>query len=276
MVDSVNTNSGSLFGLQSFNRTNSLLNKTQSELTTGKKISSAKDDAATFAIAQKLFSSLQGRNAVSDSLDRAISTTDVSLAATGAVSELLINLKEKAVQAADPGLDDDSRRALDDEFQVLKEQITTTINSAGFNGTNPLIDGGGEITALISETGDDTISIGESDLSLGGSNVILAENQTLLSADNAATAVSAIEDSITNVNSVLSNLGSGASRLEQAKTFNELSSNVTEVGIGNLTDANLASTSASLAAQEVKRALGIANLNIANRAPQALLQLFRS
>lgn len=274
MVDSVNNNAGSSFGIQNLTSTNRSLSKTQNELTTGKSVSSAKDDAATFAIAQKLLSSLQGRSAVSSSIDRALSTTDVSLAATGAVSDLLINLKEKAVMAADPGLDDASRRALDDEFQTLKAQITSTIQSAGFNGTNPLVAGGGDITAISDEKGDNVITIAENDLSLGGATVTLTEAQTILSSSDALTAVSAIEDSLNNVNDFLSVLGSGATRLENTKAFNQLQADKEAEGIGNLTDANLSKTSANLAAQEVKQALGIASLNIANQAPRALLQLF--
>ncbi|WND01738.1 flagellin [Temperatibacter marinus] len=274
MVDSVNSNAGSALGIQSLTSTNRLLNKTQNELTTGRSVNSAADDAATFAIAQQLFSSLQGRNAVSDSLDRALSTVDVSLAAGGIVSDLLLDLKEKAVQASDPGLDDDSRRALDTEFQVLKEQITSTLSSAGFNGTNPLVSGGGDITALSNEKGDDVISISEQDLSLGGSNITLSDGKNILSSTSASSAVSDIEDSINNVSQVLSDLGSGFNRLEQAKSFNQISSDAIETGISNLTDANLASTAANLAAQQVKQSLGIQSLSIANNAPKQLLKLF--
>lgn len=276
MVDSVNTNASAFQGISSLNKTRSSLATDQREISTGLKVSSAKDDAATFAIAQTLRSSLKGQNAVQQSLDRAISTVDVSLAASGTVSNLLLSLKEKAVTASDPGLDDDSRRALNEEFSVIRDQITSTLKAAGFNGNNPLVAGGGDITAITNETGDDIIRVTEQNLSLGGNNVVLTESQDILTASNAQATVAAIETSISNVTDVLSTLGSTSNRLEGIKSLSQTLSDTTESGLGNLVDADLASSSASLSANRIKEQLGIASLNIANQSPQNILQLFRN
>ena len=140
MAFSINVNESALSALRNLNLTSKSLNETQTHINTGLKISSSKDNAAIFSIAQKLRGDLRGFNAVKQSLDRGISTTDIALAAAGSISDLLIEMKEKAVAAADQGLDNVSRSALNQDFVALRDQISTIINNASFNGTN-LIDG---------------------------------------------------------------------------------------------------------------------------------------
>ncbi|VAW00712.1 Flagellin protein FlaA, partial [hydrothermal vent metagenome] len=101
MAFSVNTNAIALSALFNLNSTTRALERTQTAINTGLKVSSAKDNAAIFSIAQKLRADLKGYNAVKQSLDRSISTADVALAAAGAISDLLIEMKGKAVSAAD-------------------------------------------------------------------------------------------------------------------------------------------------------------------------------
>ncbi len=275
MVDSINTNSGSLLGVRSLQRSSSALAGTQKELTTGQKVSSAKDNAAILSISQILKSDIAGLGSVKSSLDNAISNTDVALSAGSAVSDLLIDLKEKAVQAADPGLDAASRLALNDEFTALRDQISSTVEAASFNGKNALKSGGDDITALIGADGEGSVTIGAQDLSLGGANVTLAASDDIRTAANAEAAVAAIEDSIGNVSDALSTIGFGAAQLEQTKDFTETLQVKTQEGIGYLVDANLASTNAAFEANQVKQALGVLSLSISNKAPSSVLTLFQ-
>ena len=133
MAFSVNTNAGAFAALQNLNQTQSELRTTQTQINTGLRVSSAKDDAATFAIAQTLRGEVSGLQAVSSSLDRAQSTLDVAIAAGEAVSDLLVELKEKAVAAKDSGLDTASRNSLNDDFKQLRDQITSIVQNAEFN-----------------------------------------------------------------------------------------------------------------------------------------------
>jgi len=275
MVNSINTNASSLLGVRNLQRTNSLQAKTQNEISTGKKVNSAKDNAAILSIAQLLKSDVAGLNSVKGSLDRAISTTDVALAAGDGVSNLLLELKEKAVTASDPGLDDVSRQALNEEFAQLRDQITSIVDNAEFNGTNAVKAGGDDIVAVTGADGQGAIQIDAQDLSLDGPNVTLGASQGIGTVADAQAAVSAIEDSISNLSSSLSQLGAGASQLQETKDFTEALSNATEVGIGNLVDADLGRTSAAFEANRVKEALGIQALSISNQAPAAILSLFR-
>eukprot|EP00747_Dinoflagellata_sp_TGD_P180006 gnl/TRDRNA2_/TRDRNA2_31747_c0_seq2.p2 gnl/TRDRNA2_/TRDRNA2_31747_c0~~gnl/TRDRNA2_/TRDRNA2_31747_c0_seq2.p2 ORF type:complete len:192 (-),score=35.93 gnl/TRDRNA2_/TRDRNA2_31747_c0_seq2:20-595(-) len=186
MAFSVNTNAGAFAALQNLNKTSSGLQTVQSRINTGQKVSTAKDDAATFAIAQKLRGDVAGLNAVKSSLDRASSTVDVAIAAGEAVSDLLIELKEKAVAAKDSGLDTASRNSLNNDFNQLRSQITSIVDNAEFNGTNVVKSGGGAVVAITSDDGGNKISIGAQDLSVGGGKVTLSSGNTISTAAGAS------------------------------------------------------------------------------------------
>ncbi|WP_417457312.1 flagellin [Kordiimonas sp.] len=275
MAFSVNTNAGAFAALQNLSKTSNSLQTTQSSINTGLKVSSAKDDAATFAIAQKLRGDVAGLNAVKSSLDRATSTIDVAIAAGEAVSDLLIELKEKAVAAKDSGLDTASRTSLNNDFTQLRSQITSIVSNAEFNGTNVVSSSGSSVVAITNDTGSNVISIAAQDLSVSGTNVTLTSSQSIGTSAGASAAVAAIESSIANVNDALSALGSGAKRIELQRSFVDKLSDTIEVGIGNLVDADLAKESANLQALQVKQQLGLQALSIANQAPSTVLGLFR-
>ncbi|MBW7836351.1 MAG: flagellin [Sphingomonadales bacterium] len=275
MAFSVNTNPGALVALQTLNATSAALNKTQSAINTGLKVASAKDNAAVFAIAQNLRSDVAGLNSVKSSLDRAISTADVALAAGGAVSDLLIEMKEKAASAADAGLDTASRTALNDDFKQLRDQITTIVSNASFNGINAVKNSGNNIVAILNDTAGSSLTITAQDMSLTGANITLSAADVIDTKTKAANVVTALETSISNVNAALSKIGAGAKRLEMQKAFVTKLSDSIETGIGNLVDADLAKESARLQSLQVKQQLGLQALSIANQAPGAVLGLFR-
>lgn len=275
MTFSINVNASALDALRNLNQTNADLESTQTKINTGLKISSAKDNAAVFSIAQKLRGDLRGLNAVQQSLDRGISTVDVALAAATAISDLLLEMKEKAVAAADQGLDTTSRDALSQDFAALRNQITTIVQNAEFNGTNLIDSGSDAIVAITNADATQTLTVDHQDLTLGSTNITITSNQTISTQANAAAAVTDIGDSIDNLNSVLTKLGSGSTALEQNRDFAGKLADVIEVGIGNLVDADMAKESANLQALQVKQQLGIQALSIANQSPQSILSLFQ-
>jgi len=275
MTFSVNTNAAALSALQNLNKTGVSLGRIQTAINTGLKVASSKDNSAVFAIAQTLRADVSGIKAAKASMDRALSTIDVAIAAGEAVSDLLIEMKEKAVAAKDSGLDTASRTALNSDFTQLRDQITSIVSNAEFNGTNAVENSGNDIVAITSDDGSNSITIAAQDLSLAGSVVSLSAGSSISTQDLASTAVANVESSLSNVNTALSELGSGANRLELQRSFvNQLSDSI-EVGIGNLVDADMAKESANLQSMQVKQQLGLQALSIANQAPQAVLSLFQ-
>ncbi len=274
MAFSVNTNAIALSALFNLNKTTSQLETVQNRINTGLKVSSPKDNAAIFSIAQKLRADLKGYNAVKQSLDRSISIADIALAAAGAISDLLIEMKEKTVAAADAGLDATSRTALNEDFEALRDQISIIVNNAEFNGTNILDAGTDAIVAITNPSASQTISIAHQNLTLGGGNISITAAQGISTLALASVALAAVSASLAAVSVTLTKLGAGSKSLETQRIFADKISDTIEIGIGNLVDANLAKESANLQALQVKQQLGIQALSIANQAPQSILSIF--
>jgi flagellin len=272
----INTNPGAMIALQNLNKTNMDLQQVQQRINTGLAVSSAKDNGGVYAIAQGMRADVGGYRAVNQSLDLALSTVDVGLAAGEAISDLLIEMKEKALAGSDASIDTASRSALNEDFKALRDQIGTIVANAEFNGTN-LIDGSntGGISALANADGSNTLTIDDENFSLGGSIVTLAAAASFGTSAAASTAAAAIETSLDNLNSSLARLGTGSKSLEIHKTFVGKLSDALEKGIGNLVDADLAKESARLQSLQVKQQLGIQALSIANSAPSTILGYFR-
>lgn len=271
----VNTNVGAMVALQALNKTQSDLTQVQSRINTGLAVANAKDNGAVFAIAQNMRADVASYNAVGQSLDRGQSTVDVAMAAGEAISDLLIEMKEKALAASDTSLDADSRAALNEDFAALRDQISTIVSNASFNGIN-MVDGStANIQALANEDGSGRITVSGEDLSLAGAVVTLATNATINSTATASTAIATVDTSLNNVNRALARLGTGSKALDIQSTFVSKLSDSLRAGIGNLVDADMAKESARLQSLQVKQQLGIQALSIANSAPSMVLGLFR-
>jgi flagellin len=274
-MQSVNTNMGAMIALQNLNTTNTEMSSVQNRISTGLKVASAKDDGAAFAIAQSQRSTVSSLDAVKDSLSRGSSVVDVSMSAGESVSDMLTQLKEKALAASDTSLDTTSRDALKNDFESIRDQITKTLSNATFNGIN-LVDGtNSSITALANADGSSVITVAGQDMSLGGSIVSLSTTASFSTATSASNLLTTIDDSINNVSAALAKLGTNSKALENHATFvGKLQDSIT-AGIGNLVDADMAKESAKLQALQTKQQLGVQALSIANQSTSSVLSLFR-
>ena len=274
MGASVNTNVGALAALQNLNSTNRALSVTQSRINTGLNVASTKDDSAAFAIAQTLRGDLSGLKAVTSSLSTAKSSVDVAVAGAEQISDLLIQMDAKALEASDTGISDASRASFAKDFAALRAQMTTIIESSSFNGSN-LLKGpaatGSSISALQSTTAGATkLSVTNQDFS-----AVAAAIGDITDADSATAMRATLATQTTAVKDKLSTLGSAARQIDGQMGFVSKLSDAIEGGIGNLVDADLAKESAKLQALQVKQQLGVQALSIANQAPQSVLSLFR-
>ena len=275
MSFSVITNNGANTALEYLTATQSQLASTQNAINSGLKVADARDNGAVFAIAQNQRASVAGYTSVINSLTNGTSSIDVALSAGQSISDLLIQLKTAALSASDSSLDTASRQALNANFTALRDQITTIVKNATFNGFN-LVDGSTtQITALASSDGTRRITTAAQNLSLSGSIVTLKSTASISTQSKASTLVATIQTSLTNVNSALAKLSSGAAKFSIQATFAQKLSDTLTQGIGNLVDANMAQESAQLQSLQVRQQLGIQALSIANQAPQSILSLFR-
>ncbi len=291
MSFSVNTNIGAMAALQTLSATNKGLATTQSRINTGMNVASTKDDSAKYVIAQTLRGDVGKLSAVKSSLNNAKSVTDTAIAGAEQVSDLINQMKTKALEASDTGLGVESRTAISKDLLALKEQINTIIDGSDFNGTN-LLKGTAAAT-------DDSVSALQSIAS--GSAALTVANQGYTTLSTAAFGASGTDTAITNladadtavgaaaattlsgqldtfftaVKTSLSDLGAASRQIDAQATFTSKLNDVIESGIGNLVDADLAKESAKLQALQVKQQLGLQALSIANQAPQSIMSLFR-
>ena len=275
MSFSVMTNNAANTALEYLSATQGQLAQTQSAINSGLKVANARDNGAVYAIAQNQRAAVAGYTSVINSLNNGSSSIDVALSAGQSISDLLIQLKTAALSASDSSLDTASRQALNANFTALRDQISTIVKNAVFNGFN-LVDGSTtQITALASADGARRITTQAQNLSLSGTIVTLTSTATISTQSKASALVATIQSSLTNVNSALAKLSSGAAKFSIQATFSQKLSDTLTQGIGNLVDANMADESARLQALQVRQQLGIQALSIANQAPQTILSLFR-
>jgi flagellin len=273
---SVNTNNAANTALQYLAATQGQLNQTQSAINSGLKVADARDNGAVFAIAQNERSAVAGYAAVTNSINNATSSVDVALSAGQSISDLLIQMKQTALSAADTSLDTASRQSLNASFNALLGQISTIVSNATFNGSNLVNGSTTKIMALASADGTRHVTTAAQNMSLSGSIVTIKSTASISTQTKASALITTIQASLTNVNSALAKLSAGSAKFSIQSTFTQKLSDTLTSGIGNLVDANMADESAQLQSLQVKQQLGIQALSIANQAPQSILSLFQN
>ncbi|MBE3639051.1 flagellin [Mangrovicoccus algicola] len=171
-MSSILTNTSSMVALQTLKSINMGLERTQGEIATGKSISTAKDNSAIWAISKVMESDVNGFKAISDSLSLGESTVAVAQTAAETITDLLGQIKEKLVAAQGDNVD---RTKLNNDITALKEQISSVVGAAQFNGLN-LVDGSTATTNVLSSIDRDSagavtasyISVSGQDLNSGG------------------------------------------------------------------------------------------------------------
>jgi len=272
---SVNTNQGAMVALQTLNRTNNEMDKTQNAIATGLKVASAKDNGALFAIANKMRSDVGAYDRVRESADRASSILDTGIAAGESIMELLNEMKGKALAGTQAGNSTSAQAALAADFVQLRDQITSIVANASFDGANMINATPSAAVSLGDAAGGNTITVAGINLSLGSTTISVAGTNVLTDATTSAAALTATNNSINALGTQLATWGAGAKRLEVHKTFVGKLQDALNNGIGAIVDADLAKESAKLQALQVKQQLGVQALSIANSSSQTALSLFR-
>ena len=275
-LNSVNTNVGAMVALQNLNTTQSQLQKAQNQINSGLKIASAKDDGSTWAIAQNQRAQVQSLDSVKSSLSRGQSAIDVAISAGSSISDLLSQMKALALSASDQGLTSNDRSAINDQFTSLRDQISTIVTNADFNGTNMIKTSGTNIYALANADGTSKITVAAQSLALGGANMgSVTATSTIGTVTAAGNMVTAVQTALGKVSAALAKLGTGSNALNTHMNFVSSLQDSLNSGISNLVDADLAKESATLQALQTKQQLGVQALSIANSSSSSLLSLFR-
>ena len=193
-MSSLLTNTSAMVALQTMKSINMNMGKTQSEISTGKSISNAKDNAAVWAISKVMESDVKGFKGISDSLSLGSSTISVARQASETITDLLTEIKGKVVASQEQNVD---RSKIQTDISVLRDQIATVVGAAQFNGLN-MISGTDDVNVLASldrsgngNVAASNIKVARQDLTTAsgtyGSGTSLAPNAVV---QNGATAVS--------------------------------------------------------------------------------------
>lgn len=275
-MSSILTNNSAMVALQTLKSINSNLAKTQSEISTGKSIGTAKDNSAIWAISKVMESDVAGFKAVSDSLSLGESTVAVASAGAEQITNILNEMKEKVVAATGENIDNAKITADVDE---LKSQITSIIAASQFNGTN-LLDTAGNagITVLSSLDRDSGGTVTAANITVA--SVDFEANLDLTTIDvsssaNADTSIAAMETLIQTAVDGAAQLGASAKRIQDQNVFVGKVKDAMTQGISSLVDTDMEEASARLQALQSQQQLGVQSLSIANQAPQTILSLFR-
>ena len=268
---SILTNVGAMAALQQLSKTQKALNITQLRVTTGLKVNGPKDDASTFAIAQRMRGDIAGIQSVEIALAGGDSIVNTAISGGKAIADLLTEMKAKVVQANQAGLDSASRTALNNDFTSLRDQLLTIVTTAEFNETN-LLKSAATTLLVLSTVDGSVISVSAQKMD---TTTLGINTTTILNSAGASSALTAIETAITRVSDKLAALGSSAKRIEIQAEFSSTLVDILREGVGSLVDADLASESATLQALQIQQQLGVQALAIANAGPQTVLALFQ-
>ena len=167
-MSSILTNNGAMVALQTLQSINKNLGSTQSQISTGKAVGSAKDNAAVWAISKTMESDVAGFKAISSSLSLGESTTSVARQASETVTDLLTQMKGKIVASQEGNVD---REKIQTDIKALREQIGSVVGAAQFNGLNMLSNkettsGSGDVKVL-SSLDRSSSGVAASDISVG-------------------------------------------------------------------------------------------------------------
>jgi flagellin len=171
-MSSILTNNSAMVALQTLQGINQNLADVQGEISTGKRIGSAKDNSAVWAISKVMESDVNGFKAISDSLALGESTVAVARNASESITDLLTQMKGKIVAAQEDNVD---RSKINDDVTALKNQISSIVSAAQFNGLN-LVDGNTASADILSSLDRDgsgnvtasSITVAGQDLAVGG------------------------------------------------------------------------------------------------------------
>lgn len=280
-MSSILTNNGAIVALQTLKNVNSSLNKAQAEISTGKSIVNAKDNAALWAISKTMETDQAAAKTIQSSLNVANATVTTALKGSDDIVDLLTDMKKLATSAGTDGFD---FTTVQNQIAEKMANITSIVSGTQMNGVNLLstngINGAATFTTLASldrtsgtgATTANTIVVNSLDYE---ADIVGATLTPVTDQASALSAKSEIEALLDIAIAGSATLGAASARITDQADFVGSLADSLKVGIGSLVDADMEEASARLQALQTQQQLGIQALSIANQAPSAILSLFR-
>ena len=274
MALTVNTNTASTSALYNLNRTSRSLAGSFQRISSGLRISEAKDDAAGLGVAEALDASEKSARVAMRNTNDGMSLISVAEGGTSEVSNIVKRMRELAVQSASETLDDDERAYIQDEYVQLAEEIDRIASVTEFNGVS-LLEGTNTqigVQVGISDSASDSINITLGDLR---STVLGVDTGSIdLSTSTGATsALTTLDTALDTLSSYRSDYGAMANRLDSALSNLETFTENISSAQSQIRDADFAYETAEMSKLQVMQQAGLSILAQANGLNEGVLAL---
>jgi len=271
----INTNIGALKAANASAGADKALGTAMERLSTGRRINSAKDDAAGLAIASSMTSQIRGMNQGIRNANDGISMAQTAEGALNEVTNMLQRVRELAVQASSGTYQDTDRTNLQAEVDQLTAQIDQVITNSEFNGV-VLFDGStATVTIQAGANAADTVDLTMADLTSLAASGGAAGSYDIDDAAGASGTITSLDTELESISTARATLGAGQSRLESA--VNTLTNNVTNLADARsrIEDTDYSAETTALAKAQVLSQASTAMLAQANQSQQNVLSLLR-
>ena len=205
-MSSILTNTSAMVALQTMKGINANLNKTQADISTGKSVATAKDNAAVWAISKVMESDVEGFKGISDSLSVGSATLTVARNASETVTKLLTEMKGKIVASQAENVD---RNKIQTDIDALTKQIESTVGAAQFNGLN-LVDGSQTTVNVLSSLDRSQTGVTSSNITVDAQNLSTDAGATLTAGGGTLSAANVVTGTPVTLNGFTLQGGAGA------------------------------------------------------------------
>ena len=270
-MTSLNTNIDALKAQHALTTNNVGMAKSMAQLSTGQRVNSAADDAASSAIGSQMSARILSLNQSVRNANDAISMVQTADGATQVMADMLGRMRELAIQASSDTYGTTDRSALDTEFGELKNTMSNIVQNTKWNGRGLLDGSTATANYKVGAAGVTTDGISVNFASLSGLTVLSATGLT--SRANALTALDNTEADLTTINSNRAAWGAAMNRLSHAADSSANVSMNLSSSKSQLLDADYAKATADLARAQIIQAAGTAMLSQANQQGVTVLQL---
>jgi flagellin len=271
----INTNVSALKAANASTSASKMLGTAMERLSTGKRINSAKDDAAGLAIATSMTSQVRGMNQAIRNANDGIALAQTAEGGLSEVTNMLQRVRELAVQSKSGTYSSDDRTNLQAEVTQLTSQIDDVLTNSKFNGVTLFSKTSGTDVSVTIQTGagaSDTVA-----LTVKGVDGSKLSSTALDVTDvtKAGTTITNVDDALKSVNATRASLGAGQNRLEAV--VNTLTSNVTNLSDARsrIEDTDYSAETTALAKAQILSQASTAMLSQANQSSQSVLSLLR-
>ena len=272
----INTNIGAIRAANASTSASKMLGTAMERLSSGKRINSAKDDAAGLAIASSMTSQVRGMTQGIRNSNDGIALAQTAEGALSEVTNMLQRVRELAVQSSSGTYQDATDRTyMQKEVDELTAQVNQVVTNSKFNG---VVLFNGSTTAVKVQTGanaSDTVDLVLANLTTLAASGGAAGSYNVSTAASANTLLASLDTEIDSISNARSSLGAGQNRLESV--VNTLTSNVTNLSDARsrIEDADYSAETTALAKAQILSQASTAMIAQANQSQQSVLSLLR-